>query len=96
MDTAIKNDLLLEIMRKKNIPIELSPLSNQDLFYYKVEENPISKLIKKGYPININSNDPGMFGYEGHKGLVLYDNEYRYATKRFIFISEKFFDLFGN
>lgn len=62
---AIKNDLLLEIIRKKNIPIEFSPISNQDMFYYNVEENPIIELIKKGYPLTINSDDPGIFGYEG-------------------------------
>jgi len=62
---SIKNDLLLEIIRKKNIPLEFSPLSNQDLFYYNVEANPILKLIRKGYPITVNSDDPGIFGYEG-------------------------------
>lgn len=62
---AIKNKLLLEILRKKNIALEFSPISNQDLFYYNVEENPMLNLIKLGFPITINSDDPGFFGYEG-------------------------------
>jgi len=63
--SAIKNELILEIMRKKNIALEFSPISNQDLFYYKLEKNPIMPMIKLNFPITINSDDPGFFGYEG-------------------------------
>lgn len=55
-----------ELVRKQNICIEVSPLSNQILGYIKdLRMHPAHAWIKRGVQISINPDDPGIFDYVG-------------------------------
>ncbi|MFA8450429.1 MAG: hypothetical protein ACEPOW_07025 [Bacteroidales bacterium] len=50
----------------QDICIEVCPLSNQILGYVRdLRLHPAANYIKEGIPITLNSDDPGMFGYNG-------------------------------
>jgi len=57
---------LQEEVRKADICIEVCPLSNMVLGYTKdLRVHPMSYMLNKGIQFSINSDDPGLFGYEG-------------------------------
>jgi adenosine deaminase CECR1 len=52
--------------KDKGICIECCPLSNFVLGYTKdLRQHPVSYLLRRGVPVSISSDDPGLFGYEG-------------------------------
>jgi hypothetical protein len=60
-----RNDLIQAIYIKKNISLEICPMSNEALRYYYTFEHPFPKLLRKGIKMGISPDDPGFFGYEG-------------------------------
>lgn len=55
-----------EMIRQRNICIEVSPLSNQILGYIgDLRMHPAHAWIKRGIQISINSDDPAIFQYTG-------------------------------
>ena len=53
-------------MKEKNICVEACPLSNMLLgFTNDLRSHPVRYLLHKGIQATINSNVPGLFGYEG-------------------------------
>jgi len=60
-----RNYLLQAIFRKKDISLEICPMSNEALKYYYVFEHPVKKLLKNGLKLSISPDDPAFFGYEG-------------------------------
>jgi adenosine deaminase CECR1 len=57
---------LEQIVRKDNICLEVSPLSNQILGYVQnLRMHPASGYINKGIPVAISSDDPQIFNYKG-------------------------------
>ncbi len=57
---------LMEDIKAADICIEVSPLSNQILGYIAdLRLHPASYLLKNGVQISINSDDPGIFNYNG-------------------------------
>lgn len=57
---------LMEDVKNADICIEVSPLSNQILGYIDdLRLHPASYLLKNGVQISINSDDPGIFDYNG-------------------------------
>lgn len=57
---------LMEDIKAADICIEVSPLSNQILGYIEdLRLHPASYLLKNGVQISINSDDPGIFDYNG-------------------------------
>ncbi|XP_012286302.1 adenosine deaminase 2 [Orussus abietinus] len=62
----LKHPKILEIARKKDIPIEVNPISNQVLgFVRDLRNHPASMFFANGYPIVISNDDPGMWGAKG-------------------------------
>jgi len=62
---AGSNDLLMNIYRRKNISLEICPVSNQALKYSKVSKNPLTRLLREGISVTISPDDPGLFFYSG-------------------------------
>lgn len=57
---------LIEKMKAANICIEVSPLSNQILGYLQdLRLHPANYMLKHGIQCSINSDDPGIFDYNG-------------------------------
>jgi adenosine deaminase CECR1 len=57
---------LFELIKEKNIALEVCPLSNQILGYVdNLRMHPASEYINRGIPITISSDDPQLFDYTG-------------------------------
>ena len=57
---------LQDLVKEKDICIEVCPLSNMVLGYTKdLRTHPVSYMLSKGIQASISSDDPGLFGYEG-------------------------------
>ncbi|EDW14736.1 adenosine deaminase 2 [Drosophila mojavensis] len=61
-----KHPQLWSTIKKRNIAIEVNPLSNQVLgFIWDLRNHPASFLIAENFPIIISADDPGVWGAKG-------------------------------
>jgi adenosine deaminase len=59
---AIEDSVLVDYLLKKQIPIEMCPISNvRTKIVNSIEEHPIKQFYKKGLLISVNTDDPKMF-----------------------------------
>ena len=59
---CIEDSVLMDYLRKHQIPLEICPTSNICLgIYDQIQNHPIDKLIKTGLNVSINSDDPVLF-----------------------------------
>jgi len=59
---AVESPELMEEIRKRNITLELCPLSNIALNVYpSIEEHPIRKIVDAGVRVTLSSDDPPYF-----------------------------------
>ncbi|OYU56572.1 MAG: adenosine kinase [Chitinophagaceae bacterium BSSC1] len=57
---------LMNQIKSRNNLVEISPLSNQELGYVSdLRNHPARVLMANGIQCSINSDDPGVFGYDG-------------------------------
>ncbi|KAL7295926.1 hypothetical protein TKK_0010962 [Trichogramma kaykai] len=62
----VKHPELLEMVRRRNIAIELCPVSNQVLALVRDQRNhPASVLFAADYPVVVSSDDPGLWAARG-------------------------------
>ncbi|KAF2898263.1 hypothetical protein ILUMI_07904 [Ignelater luminosus] len=62
----LKHPKVLEMVKQKDIAIELSPISNQVLMLVDDSRNhPATGLIAQGFPIVVCNDDPGFWGAKG-------------------------------
>jgi adenosine deaminase CECR1 len=60
----IKHPYVMSEMRRRQIPVEICPISNQVLRYIPdLRNHPAVLYLRSGIPITINPDDPGMMGY---------------------------------
>ena len=60
---CLKDEKLVEILKKKNIPLTVCPLSNIKLCVFdKLENHNLKKMLNKGLRVLVNSDDPAYFG----------------------------------
>ncbi|MFL5748868.1 MAG: adenosine kinase [Niastella sp.] len=58
-------DIMQRVKAADNL-VEVSPISNQELNYVSdLRNHPARVLIANGVPCSINSDDPGVYGYDG-------------------------------
>ena len=87
---AIDDPVLMEHLRREDIPLEVCISSNICTGVVPtLEEHPVRKLFDAGVPVVLNSDDPAMF----HTTL---SNEYRIAAESFGFTEEELRGLAAN
>ena len=60
---CLKDEKLVEILKEKNIPLTVCPLSNIKLCVFdKLENHNLKKMLDKGLRVMVNSDDPAYFG----------------------------------
>ncbi len=57
---------LVELVKQRDVPMEINPLSNQILGYIRdLRNHPASTYLRRGINCTINSDDPLIFDYHG-------------------------------
>ena len=60
---CLKDEKLVQLLRKKNIPLTVCPLSNVKLCVFdKLENHNLKKMIDEDLRVMVNSDDPAYFG----------------------------------
>ena len=61
--SCLKDEKLVEVLKEKNTPLTVCPLSNIKLCVFdKLENHNIKKMLEKGLRVMVNSDDPAYFG----------------------------------
>jgi len=69
---CLKDEKLVEELKKTQIPLTVCPLSNVKLRVFdKLENHNLKKMLKRGLKVMINSDDPAYFGGYLNKNLTL-------------------------
>ncbi|XP_033208738.1 adenosine deaminase 2-like [Belonocnema kinseyi] len=85
-----KHPKLMEILKERDIAIELNPISNQVLnLVSDLRNHPASILFAENYPIVVSSDDPGLWGakglsydfYEAFMGIMSRNSDLRALKK---------------
>jgi len=62
-NSCLSDDALVELLKNREIPLTLCPLSNLKLkVIERIEDHPLLKMLQKGLMATINSDDPAYFG----------------------------------
>ena len=68
---CFKDDKLIEVLKKKQIPLTVCPLSNVKLCVFdKLENHNLKKMLILGLNVMVNSDDPAYFGGYLNKNLI--------------------------
>tara|TARA_B100000029_G_scaffold196759_1_gene194816 strand:- start:1040 stop:2041 length:1002 start_codon:yes stop_codon:yes gene_type:complete len=60
---CLKDEKLVKLLKEKNIPLTVCPLSNIKLCVFdKLENHNLKKMLDKGLRVMVNSDDPAYFG----------------------------------
>ena len=69
---CLKDEKLVEELKKTQIPLTVCPLSNVKLRVFdKLENHNLKKMLKRGLKVMVNSDDPAYFGGYLNKNLTL-------------------------
>ena len=68
---SLKDEKLVDLLIKKQIPLTVCPLSNIKLCVFnKIENHNLKKMLNKGLQVMVNSDDPAYFGGYLNKNLT--------------------------
>ncbi len=68
---CLRDNKLVGILKQKNIPLTVCPLSNIKLCVFeKLENHNLKKMLDKGLRVMVNSDDPAYFGGYLNKNLI--------------------------
>lgn len=63
---AVKHPKIMQMIREKDIAIEICPISNQVLNLVKdLRNHPGTVLFSEDYPVVVSNDDPGLWGAKG-------------------------------
>ncbi len=87
---AMEDARLMEELRRRDIPLEVSVSSNvRTGAVASLEEHPVRKLFDAGVPLILNTDDPALF-------FCTLPGEYRLAQEKFGFTSKEIEELSAN
>ena len=62
-NSCLSDEVLVELLRNKEIPLTLCPLSNLKLkVIERLEDHPLLEMLREGLVATVNSDDPAYFG----------------------------------
>lgn len=62
-NTCLEDEDLVEILKRKQIPLTICPLSNLRLkVVHQLDDHPLLTMLQKGLRVTVNSDDPAYFG----------------------------------
>lgn len=62
-NSCLNDDALVELLREREIPLTLCPLSNLKLkVVERLDFHPLLEMLQKGLMVTVNSDDPAYFG----------------------------------
>ncbi|MCX6236710.1 MAG: adenosine deaminase [Bacteroidia bacterium] len=62
-NSCLSDDALVDLLKKRKIPLTLCPISNLKLkIIERLEDHPLLNMLQKGLMVTINSDDPAYFG----------------------------------
>jgi adenosine deaminase len=62
-NSCLSDELLVELLRERAIPLTLCPLSNLKLrVIERLDDHPLLEMLRKGLVATVNSDDPAYFG----------------------------------
>ena len=68
---SLKDEKLVDLLIKEQIPLTVCPLSNIKLCVFdKIENHNLKKMLNKGLRVMVNSDDPAYFGGYLNKNLI--------------------------
>jgi len=68
---CLKDEKLVEVLSKKQIPLTVCPLSNIKLrVFNKLEDHNLKRMLEKNLMVMVNSDDPAYFGGYLNKNLI--------------------------
>jgi len=77
---AIEDEALLDLLKERQIPLELNPTSNICLHVYpSLAEHPFPQLDRLGLLVTVNSDDPPLFNTSLCQEYAVLANEFGYA-----------------
>ena len=60
---CLRDEKLVQLLKEKNVPLTVCPLSNIKLCVFdKLENHNLKKMLEKGLRVMVNSDDPAYFG----------------------------------
>lgn len=86
----MKHPKVMELVKEKNIAIEVNPISNQVLSLVgDMRNHPATFLFAENYPVVVSCDDPGLWGakalsydfYEAFMGLMARSSDLRALKK---------------
>ena len=86
---AIENDEALNLIRKKDITLEVCPKSNLDTnMYNKLKEHPIKKLFDKGIKITLNTDNRTVSHITLNETYKELKNTFKFTDEDFIIMNK--------
>jgi len=77
---AIEDEALLDLLKERQIPLELNPTSNICLHVYpSLAEHPFPQLDRLGLLVTVNSDDPPLFNTSLCQEYAVLANEFGYG-----------------
>ena len=68
---CLKDNKLVDLLKKNQIPLTVCPLSNIKLCVFdKLENHNLKKMLDRGLRVMINSDDPAYFGGYLNKNYI--------------------------
>ena len=92
---AVEDPTLLELLRDRQIPLEMNPTSNQCLHVFSLAEHPFRKLDEMGLLVTVNSDDPPLFNTSLCQEYRILVQEFGYETADLLRIARNAFVVAG-